>query len=266
MDSGFSSAAWTEYLSRELDAPVEVTYGRARRQVLSAKPAGSGYRVRMHSGFATAPPEVRHATARWLASGRRARKASRVLDDWIDDVLVPRIAADAPARAAEKFSSEDARGEHHDLRALALDVLGTDLAPELLPPERLPAITWGRTARTRARRSLHLGTYDGMTHLVRIHRVLDQAAVPSFFVRFVVFHELLHAAVPARRSGRRTLHHGPEFRRIERAYPDFERAKQWETKHIEALLRSTRTGKPLPKPRSSEPSKAIRFFQRLLFD
>jgi hypothetical protein len=105
-----------------------------------------------------------------------------------------------------------------------------------------------------------------MAHLVRIHRVLDQAAVPEFFVRFVVFHELLHAAIPARRTGRRTVHHGADFRRIERAYPDFERAKRWENEHIDALLRATRTGKPLPKPRSSEPSKAIRFLQRLLFD
>jgi hypothetical protein len=266
VESGFSSAAWGAFLSKELRLPVEVTYGRAQRQVLIARPleraaAGtpgpSGYRVRMHAGFAAAPPEVRVATARWLASdrrGRRARRASLVLDAWIDDVLVPSIAA---GPGATRVAPADARGAHHDLALHAAALLGRAIPAELLPPERVPAIAWGRRATTGARRSLHLGTYDGMHHLVRIHRVLDQPAVPEFFVRYVLFHELLHAAIPARREGRRTVHHGPDFRRRERAYPDFERAKRWENANIDALLRATRTGKPL---------RLRGWVQRLLFD
>jgi hypothetical protein len=241
--TGFSSTAWTEYLSRELGAPVVVSYGRARSQVLVARPTASGYRVRMHAGFAAAPPEVRAATARWLSSGRRARKASALLDTWIEDVLVPSIAAAVePAGATDRAH---ARGAHHDLAQYADELLPRHIDAALLPPEKRPAITWGRRLQTGARRSLHLGTYDGMQRRVRIHRVLDQLAVPAFFVRYVLFHELLHAAIPARRDGGRTVHHGPEFRRRERAYQDFERAKRWEDENIERLLRSTRTGKPL---------------------
>jgi hypothetical protein len=195
----------------------------------------------MHRGFAAAPPEVRSAAAAWLRSGRRARRATGVLDAWIDEVLVPSFAA-AEGRRAPLL----ARGACHDLERLADEILPGHISAELLPAERRPAISFGVRPRTRARRSLHLGTYDCAQHLVRIHRVLDQPAVPTFFVRFILFHELLHAALPPRRNGARAVHHGPDFRRLERAYPDFERAKRWETEHIDLLIRSARTGRPLP--------------------
>ena len=52
----------------------------------------------------------------------------------------------------------------------------------------------------------------------------------------VVFHEMLHQAVPAvERDGRRVVH-GREFRARERAYPDFERARLWEERHLNLLL------------------------------
>lgn len=261
MESGFSSAAWTEYLTSAVGARVEVSYGRARSQVLVAHPTASGYRVRMHSGFAAAPPEVRAATARWLVSGRRARRASLVLDTWIDDVLVPSIAAAAPPTVDDPA---DARGEHHDLVRYADELYAAQhVDAALLPPHARPSIAWGRRLQTRARRSLHLGTYDAMHRRVRVHRVLDQPAVPAFFVRYVLFHELLHAAIPARRQGRRTIHHGPEFRRRERAYPEYERAKRWEDENIERLLRSTRTGKPMRAPK---PVRAPGWVQRWLFE
>jgi hypothetical protein len=60
--------------------------------------------------------------------------------------------------------------------------------------------------------------------------------VPEFYVAAVVFHEMLHQAVPAREAHGRRIVHGPEFRRRERAYPDHERAKAWEEQHLTLLL------------------------------
>jgi hypothetical protein len=253
VDELLDAAAFGAYLTRELQAPVEVAFGRARQNVLVARPSRGGFRVRMHRGFAAAPPEVRAAVAAWLRSGRRARRATGVLDAWIDGVLVPSFFP-AEGRRAPAL----ARGACHDLLELAADLLPRHIPADLLPPERIPLLTFGVRPKTRARRSLHLGTYDVAQHLVRIHRVLDQPAVPPFFVRYVLFHELLHAALPPRREGARVVHHGQDFRRLERAYPDFERAKDWEKKHIDRLIRSARTGRPLPP-------QAPKLLQRLLF-
>jgi hypothetical protein len=113
--------------------------------------------------------------------------------------------------------------------------------------------------------------------VVRIHPVLDQPLVPEWFVRFILFHELLHAeldtsgasagfeAPPA--TGARRRFHGPEFRRRERAYPDYRRALEWERRHVRALIRSARSGKPVSStPRLARaPQAAARWVQRRLF-
>ncbi len=80
------------------------------------------------------------------------------------------------------------------------------------------------------------GVYVQDARLIRIHPTLDRPAVPEFYVAAVVFHEMLHQAVPARELGGRRIVHGADFRRRERAYPDHARAKAWEEKNLPLLL------------------------------
>ena len=258
VETSTAAADWSQHLSQELGVPVRVAFGTARRNVLVARPEGAGYRVRMHAGFAQAPEEVRGAVARWLRSGQRARRASRLLDEWIDEVLIPSFPSAKPVAC-------EPRGEHHDLKELGQELHLEGHLPELEARDRWPGLTWGRRRRTGARRSLHLGSYDRLADVVRVHRVLDQPGVPRFFVRYVLFHELLHAALPPVKRGGRTLHHPEAFRRREQAYPDFERAKGWEDRNVGRLLRSTRTGRDLPPER--RPKRGLgALAQLLLFD
>ena len=92
-----------------------------------------------------------------------------------------------------------------------------------------------------ARRSIQLGCYVRESHIVRMHPVLDQRAVPEWFVRFVLFYELLHATMPTD-----VRPHGPEFRARERAYPEYAAAVAWQKRHIDALIRSARRAGPMP--------------------
>jgi len=84
------------------------------------------------------------------------------------------------------------------------------------------------------------GVYVQDARIIRIHPTLDRAEVPEFYVAAVVFHEMLHQAVPAREVGGRRIVHGPEFRRRERAYPDHGRARAWEERNLSLLLSSPR--------------------------
>ena len=70
-----------------------------------------------------------------------------------------------------------------------------------------------------------MGAYYHETRTILIHPALDRAEVPRYFVELVVFHEMLHQAVPQERSetGRRNIH-SDEFRRREALFRDFERA------------------------------------------
>jgi hypothetical protein len=250
----FSAEDWARFLSGQLGRAVRVRYGRARRQVIVAYPERSGLRVRMNQAFGRAPEPVRIAVADWLRVGRDARSACRALDDWIASI----VGTLGPPRLPRLL----ARGTHHDLAELLLELLASEF--RALAAERHPSgVTWGRRGPRGALRSLQLGSFDPETALIRIHPVLDQPAVPRWFVRYVVFHELLHCELnQACSAAKRSQHHGREFRRRENAYADTARALEWQERHLSALLRSARTGRPMSTPR---PRRA-RFLQQLLFE
>lgn len=262
----FDEVAWAEFLTKELGSRVSVRFGRARSSVLRVVRAPRGPRggrgelvVHMSEFFGRAPLEVRTSVARWLSAGKRARRSVRELDRWIDDELA------REGRRALDPKSLVTRGRTVDLAPLVTEVVAAEFRAEFAhtPP---PAITFGRVNGRRARRTLRLGSYDPRAHLVRIHPVLDQDFVPRWFVRYIVFHELLHAALPVERgaNGRR-IFHGPRFRAREAAYVDYERALEWERENIELLLR--RPGAPSRRASSATRplANALRAVQGWLF-
>lgn len=245
------SSEWESLLGEALGYEVRVRYGHARRTVLQVqdlcqappplrRPPGVGLYLRMNAFFAGAPAEVRQATVSWIRSGRRARRAARLLDRWIESQVA------GLERARPRRVRLRPRGRCHDLAPLAEDLLGTCLAGDFPDPDRHPRITWGRAGRSRSRHSLRLGSYDYHSRVVRIHRVLDQPAVPRWFVRYVLFHELLHAVLDDRAPTEgRHRHHGPLFREREDRYPDYQQALSWEREHLPELIRSARSGRPI---------------------
>ncbi len=193
----------------------------------------------MHALFASAPEDVGESVAHWIRSGRRARDACARLDRWIEARL-----AELPAPVARRLTPCP-RGRHHDLEVLAGPLWESYFAADFAAPPRRPDLSWGKAGSSRPRHSLRLGSYSQETHQVRLHPVLDQPAIPEWFVRFVLFHEILHAALPpVRGAERRWIHHGPAFRHRERAHPDYHRAHAWEAEHLQSMIRSARTGKP----------------------
>ncbi len=132
------------------------------------------------------------------------------------------------------------QGQVHDLAVLLAEVQAACF------PHAVPAdITWGRRGarpQRARRRTLRLGSRD-VSGLVRIHPVLDCASVPAWFVRFVIFHEVLHAVHPPETlpSGRRRVH-TRAFRQAERAHPDHDRAQAWKNEHLPRLIQRSGEG------------------------
>jgi predicted metal-dependent hydrolase len=92
------------------------------------------------------------------------------------------------------------------------------------------AIGWGKGNSRRAVRKRTLGTYCSTTNTIRINPVLDRRNVPNYFIRFVVYHEMLHSVVKEERKNGRRAMHTPEFRKKEKLYKDYEKAIAWEKK------------------------------------
>ena len=184
------------------------------------------YEVRLHHMFADADPVITRALAHYIADNDPS--ASRVLGEFIDQ-----NAGHVRGRARRQPTQVIfTAGEHHDLREIF-----EELNSRYFDRKIDAAITWGqRTGRPRRRNSIKMGSYSVEDRLIRIHRSLDRAFVPRFFVAWIVFHEMLHQVHDIRvKNGRREFH-SKEFLADEAMYEHYHQAKTWERRHLDALL------------------------------
>jgi hypothetical protein len=90
-------------------------------------------------------------------------------------------------------------------------------------------ITWFGSAERKARRHRKLGLYCFKEKLIKIHRLLDQAHFPPYFISYVVYHEMLHCVCPPVKvkRGRYSIHHS-DFKKKEMEFAQYADAKRWE--------------------------------------
>jgi hypothetical protein len=184
------------------------------------------YEVRLHHMFAYADPVITRALAHYIADNDNA--ASRVLGDFIDQNAGHVRGRARRAPTAVIFTA----GEQHDLRDIY-----DEINARYFDNKIDAAITWGaRTGRPRRRNSIKMGSYSVEDRLIRIHRSLDRAFVPRMFVAWIVFHEMLHQVHDIRvKNGRREFH-SKEFLADEALFEQYVEAKNWERRHLDALL------------------------------
>jgi predicted metal-dependent hydrolase len=197
--------------------------------LMSLKEDGNGRAdLRLHHMFLSASPDVVRALASWLKQPRRGRSGA-VIDRFIREH--GHLVREGPQRRTRVRT----RGRRFDLRALFDEVNREQFTGAVSAK-----ISWGKRPGGRRRRSIRFGSYCADENLIRIHPVLDQDFVPEYFIRYIVFHEMLHAhlGITEAPSGRQRSH-TPEFRRRERAYPDYRRALAWHDRprNLHRLLR-----------------------------
>jgi predicted metal-dependent hydrolase len=227
-----------------------VIFTENRRTILSVKPGKPGdfsqLVLRIHRCFQDCPDDALQAVAGFLESKKgsdRAREALAVIREHFGHHR-------GETRPAPRRVSLRSEGLALDLRQVA-----DDLNERYFDRGLKFEITWGkgpgeahRCQRARTA-SLQLGSYSYEDRLIRIHRVLDQPGIPRYVIEAVVFHEMVHAALPpVVRNGRRYFH-TPEFRRREREYRHLQKADQWIQEHLPELLRA-RQGNAARRPRS----------------
>jgi hypothetical protein len=208
--------------------PVILSITDNRHSIITHRVQKGVLHVRVHHMFLDAPAPVVDALVRYVTRGDR--DASATLGDHIDDngFRLARRKRNAPLVS---------RGKHHDLLELFSGI------NERYFGEGVNAvITWGqrstRKARGESQRTIKLGSYSAVDRLIRIHPALDQKWVPRYFVAYIIYHEMLHHVIPGSRGLGRVNLHPPEFKEREKQFRHFDRALQWERRHVARLLRS----------------------------
>lgn len=187
---------------------------------------GRQFKVRLHHMFADANPVVTRALARYIA--HNDRDASRILGEFIDSNQ-SRVRCYARRSAQPRITT---RGRFHDLQEIF-----DDLNQRYFGSAIEARITWGqRIGKPRRRNSIKMGSYSVEDKLIRIHRSLDRAFVPRFFVEWIVYHEMLHQVHDIKVVNGRRQFHSREFLRDEAKFEHYTAARVWERAHLDALL------------------------------
>ncbi len=205
-----------------------------RTSIISAQHHRDGFDLRIHRCFANAPDNILAAVATFLQSPKRSSIRRDALTEIRHFFQQHRPQTSPPQTRRSRVLQPI--GATLDLRALR-----DEINHRYFDNQLSVHITWGR-AITRRRRhrscgfSVRLGTYTENDQLVRIHRCLDSGKVPRYVVEAVVYHEMLHAAVPpVVKNGRRQVHTS-EFRRRERLFRHHLKAERWIDRNLGRLI------------------------------
>lgn len=180
---------------------------------------------RLHHMFLEAPPAVLRALGRY--ADRQEREAAKVLR-----VFIESMEHHVRERESPRPINVDVEGKFHNLKDI-FDRLNARYFSSSIRAR----VTWGpRQKRRRSRDSIKLGSYTLEDELIRIHPVLDAEDVPTFFVEWVVYHEMLHEIHDMPVVDGRRVYHTAEFRRAEAEFDRYAEAVLWERTHLNDLL------------------------------
>jgi len=199
------------FFERALEKPVHLVLTDNCARMLSVKKRGDGVALRLSRLFLSAPVEVLNDAASFI---RKRGGPTPLVTKFLR-------ANPAPALKTRKARAR-VKGRHYDLGPV-FDSVNREYFNGSIDAR----ITWSRRQPGRVRRRT-LGSYCSRSRLVRINPVLDNERIPMLFLEYIVYHEMLHAEMPAMEKGGRRQVHSKEFREKEKEFKGFKEAIAWE--------------------------------------
>lgn len=205
-------------LKQMLGRDIGLTLTDNRTTMISIKGGRERTSLRIHRIFLGADDFVIQAVADFIRNRKSARPVIQAYIRRHGSTVRSAVPRKAPLRT---------EGVCH-----CLATLFDNVNAEYFGGDITAAITWGRRAAGRRTRRVTLGSYCRDSRTIRINPLLDRKTVPQFFLEYVIYHEMLHAALgTVEKNGRRSVHF-KEFRRREREFADYQRAVLWEKEHL----------------------------------
>ncbi len=210
--------------------PNEVVFTTNRSVYLSWKRRKNIYHIRLHRCIEQAGTHLLSELKNYILRGNR--KSKQRLREYVNSFHIRH-------RTEQKNSSAD--GTNYDLQQL-FDQLNQQYFKNSL----YCTIGWGKKPscrylqRATARkmlRSIQLGSYDLHANHIRIHPRLDTSLVPKYYISWVIFHEMVHCAIPPVKRNGKMLYHSSKFHEIESLFELKESSLQWQEKNLALLLK-----------------------------
>lgn len=201
------------FLEETLKKQISLVLTGNSTSMLSARMSDGVLCVRMHRMLLNADNGVIREIVSFL---QNKRSGMPLFLKFISDNR-EQFANKAPKRVTIRTA-----GAFHDLGDLYREINGKYFSHAIDA-----AITWSTHHPRASVRKRTLGSYSERSNLIRINPVLDRKTIPRYLVAYIVYHEMLHAAMGTTLRGKRRSIHSREFRKREKAFTEYELAIAW---------------------------------------
>jgi hypothetical protein len=228
-DHATSTESLRRYLAETGRCRVDLQTTQNRVSMISVVFKRKGHAsIRLHEQFLTAPIHIHEALALYLRTEQR--DAWQVVSDYARRIIVPEKMQKSPRGMRRRT-----KGDVYDLKELANAVNARFFNGCLHYHVRWGASRPRTRKRTRSR-SIRYGSWSPGTRTVTIHPLLDDERVPRAFISYILYHEMLHAVVPAEASSGRRVDHHALFRKYEDKYPKINDMRRLSRSLLNVLL------------------------------
>ena len=209
-----SESVFKRRLEERVGRPISLVFTENSTAMLSVRRRAEVLRIRLHRLFLHADNEVLDEIVSYLQGNRhRMTRFRKFVRDNREQIQT------GPSNKVVLKT----QGQFHNLQEL-FDAVNEEYFGSLINA----GITWGSRSPRCSVRKRTLGSFSERSNTIRVNPVLDKKTVPRYYIAFVVYHEMLHAAIGIAREGNRRSVHSREFRRREKLFKDWDRAIAWE--------------------------------------
>jgi hypothetical protein len=192
--------------------------------------------------LADPPDDVKECLIRWAMQpmSRRARRNSafvnkkRALEETIRAYMDSQgVRKERASRVNPLIFEHQTKGFNYDLKEI-FDALNR----AYFNGEIKSYIRWGHCASKTSYQTVRLDKNGNPFNLITISGAYDSPGVPEYAIHGVIYHEMLHIAIPPRESkrGKRRIIHGSDFKAAERKFPFFDKWIKWEKENMWRLI------------------------------
>jgi hypothetical protein len=203
-----------QYLEECLNRPVAIVLTGNSTTMLSARIHDNVLRIRLHRMFLAADGRVVNEIVSYLKNRRVAMPHFRSFIRANRAPLGLKPPKKIPVRSVGRYCN--------------LNGLYDEINREYFGGAISAVITWGSRSPRYAVRKRTVGSYSERSNMIRINPVLDRKTVPRYYIAFIIYHEMLHAAMGTAIRGNRRSVHSPEFRKREKLFKDYEKVQAWQ--------------------------------------
>jgi len=205
------------YLQKATGKTISLTLTDNSTSVLSVKTKGEEVFVRLHWIFLHASSDVIREIAGFI---KNRKDRTPLIRKYIRENI------NCLKNKSSRPTTVRTQGRYYDLKELF-----NSLNNEYFGGRITASISWGKKNPRWAVRKRTLGSYSCHTNSIRINPVLDRKNVPQYFIKFIIYHEMLHSDIHVEKKNGRRLVHTAEFKKRERLFKNYGNAIAYEKRH-----------------------------------